>query len=379
MSNGKKSSEKQSVVAKYGLEEFGELKTSTSTIMVYTNVVFDLAKLFFSIKLTKIDVPLTKKQKNVDKKKIKAPYGSVIFLQLGNEFRGVDLRKKKKRWCTVCRPVKPDGKETKILTITERAELINEEESRYAIIYDCSKCQRSYRPDEQNKINHFLNQLTIVTGIGEDQPLLNNMMFKDSIKFAGCKNPDDAFETILFLWQVYFFKIPGSWRLLKGATTPRFILDVAMKNVVFKLGFPIERDNLNTLMNNPRYRKYITISQYESTGQSNVNIKMCSVKPENMIYDCLLIPLDPLKNPFFIKVPSIPYKKKKELFKDITFIVFSSSQIILTGKFDENMKEMYEFFVSTVFKHKDMIEEKIIEPDKKQIEMIKSQSEFKDE
>jgi len=138
-----------------------------------------------------------------------------------------------------------------------------------------------------------------------------------------------------------------------------------MRNVYFKIGWPIERPALNYLMNQEEYSKNIFMSQYESTGHTNVNIKMFSRKPKGFMYDCLVIPLDQNLEPYFIQMNDIPYKSEKKRKKDlkddkyVTFIAFSSSEIILSGRYDENMKEMYNFFVHTVFTHRMDIEEKM--------------------
>lgn len=381
----------------YGLKPFKDLQTSTSTVMVYTNIIFDLKKIFESIKLTEIEVPLTKKQKNVDKKKISAPYGAIISVQSKTHIRGVDLRKKQKRWCTVCQPYKvsPEGDVTYINTVTDQLEHVKGTDMS-AIMYYCSKCQKVYKPEELYKINHFLNQITIVISTGS-QPLLNVMMFKDNLKFAGCKGIDDAVEGMMILWQDYIFSpketsfwFPGGakalafdgasttaqttasttaqtplWRHKKGARSSRFVFETVMRNVDFKIGWPIERPALNALMNDSKYAKHIFMSQYESTGHTNVNVKMYSRKPDNFTYDCLIIPLDTSVPPRFIKLNDIPYKSEKKKRKDatkdkyITFIAFSSSEIILSGRYDQNMEEMYNFFVRTVFAHRKNIEEKL--------------------
>lgn len=375
------SSVKHPSAVDYGLKPFENLQTSTSTVMIYSNVNFDTRALFEALQLTEVECPLTKKQKNVDKKKIVAPYGAIISVQAKTRIRGVDLRKKKKHWCTICQPIKVvDDREVKVLTVTEH--LHHEsgttfEDSVYAIMYYCSKCQETYRPEEMKKINHFLNQITIVISVGK-QPLLNIMMFKDNLKIAGCKNIDDAVEAVLILWQDYISKYPEAWKLKKGATNPRFVYETVMRNVDFKLGFPIERPALNTLMNEEKFREHIFMSQYESTGHTNVNIKMFSTKPENFKYDCLVIPLDTSREPHFIKLATIPYKKTKKkdskASKYVTFIVFSSSEIILSGRYDENMKEMYEFFVDVVFKNRKAIEEKLDAPDQHAITKIKDRA-----
>lgn len=366
----------EEVMEKYGLKEFKDLKTSTSTIMIYTNLIFDVKAIFSSLELCEIEVPLTKKQGNVDKKKILSPYGTIISVQSTTRIRGVDLRKKKRHWCTVCRPYKVTSsstgieKESRVFTITEYLEPEVDERGQTdvrAIKYYCSKCKTTYDPRELKKINHFLNQLTIVLSIGKP-PMLNIMMFKDNLKVAGCKDVDDAVEAVLILWQDYLVHNPHLWKLKKGATTPKFQFEPVMRNVDFKMGFPIERNELNYVMNNEEYEKYIFMSQYEPTGQTNVNIKMYSVRPPNFKYDCLVIPFD--GNPYFIKISEITYKNPKKKAKGgkyITFIVFSSSEVILSGRYDGNMKDMYEFFVRTVFEHRRQIQEIIHKPDRIEI------------
>jgi hypothetical protein len=198
------------------------------------------------------------------------------------------------------------------------------------------------------------------------------MLFKNSLKIAGCKNEEDAAEVLLVLWQDYITNIEDSWKLKTSEKHPKFIFDVVMRNVDFKLGFFIDRENLNYLMNSSKYKDNVFMSQYESTGQTNVNIKMFSNKPDNFTYDCLVIPIKNKYKPYFITVNENKYKnsKKKEKIKYITFIVFSSSEIILSGRYDEVMKKMYEFFVTTAFTNRKDIEETIREPDYKEVQKI---------
>ena len=350
----------------YGLIEFDDLKTSTSTVMVYTNMVFDTHAIFNETRITDVEIPLTKKQKNVDKKKIVAPYGAIVSVQSKTEIRGADIRKKKKQWCTICQPIKVvDGEEKKVLTVTEFLEP-QENTDAMAIIYFCSRCQKNYYPWEMKKINHFLNQVTFVVSVG-DQPLLNIMMFRDNFKIAGCKDKDDAVEAILILWQDYIMK-STSWRLKKGYKKPKFAFETVMRNVDFKLGFPIERPALNALMNDARYVKWVAMSQYESTGHTNVNIKMRSIRPADFTYECLVFPKR--RKPYFINITKVPFKKDKPEKKYVTFIVFSSSEIILSGRYYDNMKEMYEFFVSTIFSNKHIVCEHLHEPDQKKIKKL---------
>ena len=69
---------------------FEDLNKSTITMMVYSNLSFDLMKIFGHIPVTHIVPPLTRKKKKVDKKKLKASYGSVISVQYDVYIRGTN-------------------------------------------------------------------------------------------------------------------------------------------------------------------------------------------------------------------------------------------------------------------------------------------------
>lgn len=365
----------------YGLPPFEDLVTSTKTVMVYCNVEFDLQKLFHEMMLTDVEVPRTKKQKNVDKKRISAPYGAIIGVQSRTMIRGVDIRKKNKQWCTICRPETspdPNGKKKKILTLTEFLVDVEGTDIR-RIKYHCSKCQKDYEQHELKKIGHFLNQLTIVLSLG-NQPILNIMMFKDNLKIAGCKGDDDAKEAVLILWEDYISKIKDSFKYKRSEDAvggSKFVFETVMRNVDFKLGFMINREALNTLMNRLEFSDKVKMSQYEATANTNVNVKMHSHKPIDFLYDCMIFPTEGKGKgkgkPRLIDVTTIDYKKPKKPKRggeNTTFIVFSSSEIILSGRYDENMKEMYEFFVNTAFTRRGEIAERLIQPDRKLLESI---------
>ena len=84
---------------------FENLPISTITVMVYSNVSLNQKNIFCKSPIQFIDPPLTKKKKNIDKKRIRSPYGTIVFMQFGIYFRGVRLSKKKKYWCPLCQLV----------------------------------------------------------------------------------------------------------------------------------------------------------------------------------------------------------------------------------------------------------------------------------
>ena len=364
---------------------FEDLKTSTKTIMCYTNVDFDLHKVFSNVKVEDPISPLNKKHKNIDKKNIRGVPGSVVSMHYQKYLRGVNLRKMKKYPCPRCKSLNAKGKEMKTVeAIFVKKDVEGFDRPISTLEWYCEKCSRSYEPQTigRKKIDNFLNQTTLILFLRENH-YINIMLFKNSLKIAGCKNNEDAITAVTILWSRL---TPDSWNVNLCFKRPFFVFEVVMRNVGFNLGFGINRTLLNLLMNETQFSDKIALSQFEPTGQTNVNIKMFTSKPENFTYDCLVYPLDEncsadkktacdpdvcpcslldgssRQDPYIIQVDKLFFKKAKgKPEKPMTFIVFSSSQTILSGKYDSNVKEQYQFFIDTLLKYKDRIVERLEE------------------
>jgi ribosomal protein L37AE/L43A len=362
---------------------FEDLKTSTKTIMCYTNVQFDLRKVFSTVKVEEPTLSPSKKQKNIDKKNIRGVPGSIVSMHYQKYLRGVNLRKMKKYSCPRCKSLNAKGK----LVKTVEATFVEKDVEGFdlpisTLEWYCEKCDRSYEPQTigRKKIDNFLNQTTLILFLKEDH-YINIMLFKNSLKIAGCKNNEDAITAVATLWSRL---APDSWNIHLCLERPFFIFEVVMRNVGFNLGFGINRTLLNLLMNETQFSDKIALSQFEPTGQTNVNIKMFTSKPKNFTYDCLVYPLienlsaaekptcDPTvcpcslldtpskQDPYIVQINKLFFKKAKDKpEKHMTFIVFSSSQTILSGKYDSNVKEQYQFFIETLLKYKERIIERL--------------------
>ena len=380
---------KSDTIDNFNIKPFEELPISTITTMVYCNISIDQNSMFCSIPITNIEIPLTKKKKNIDKKKITAPYGSIVSLQHGIYFRGFRSSKKKKYWCPMCQIY--DKNDREVLTIEESESQIDYEELNYfptdtkKILFHCNVCTKYYKITDLCKIIPFLNQVTIVLSLGN--LLVNVMMFKDSFKIAGGKCRTDPYETMMILWEDYINPIQKNTNnslLVKNEVgmeyemdTPRwkfrtdlgivykdvhFLFDPVMMNVSFSLGFPIDKSELNIFMNRYEYRNEIFLSHCEQTSSTHVNIKMPSTKPVDHTYNVMCYKNSKFSNPSFLKFNDKIYNHKSPEEKQTTIIVFSSAKIILTGRYAYNMKEDYNFFVSTALKNKDSIAETVIRP-----------------
>ncbi len=383
--------------------KFEDLSTSTSTIMVYTNLMFNQSQLFRYIPIYPIsDPPLTKKKKKVNKKLLHSPYGTIIGTQLGIYYRGIRTSVEKKYWCPICQLLSEQDK--KILSVVEEERSISfdeAEELQYPldaikIHFKCTSCERYLDTTLLRKIVPFLNQLTVVISTGN--VMVNAMIFKDSFKLAGNKDFNTAIEAVMLLWEEYIHPIQKSWTYRKFDGGPKcnedivvsyerdpttfmenpkgdahFLFDVAMRNVDFHLDFPIDKKKLNVLMNNPIYGDMVFLSKYESTSVTHVNIKMHSEKPDDLLYEMLIYEKASKSSSHFVSVNEKLYSKQKNKpLKQTTFIVFSSSEIILSGRYNSVMKKAYEFFVQTAYENRDQISEKLEKPKISLMDFMKS-------
>lgn len=321
--------------------------------------------------ITPVDVPLTSKKKNVDRKKLTGPYGSIISVQKGNLYRGVNMRRNKTHWCTAnCRRmgVTKTGKPVKLKTVIEIPSAV-EGTDIYNIRYYCTECERYYSLRQLGKNTSFLNQTTVVLAL--DEIVINIMVFKDNFKVAGCKTDDNAIEAIMILWEDHIQKLNSTfnnraWALKEkwSDTTPRFLFRPVMRNMNFRLAFFIDREKLNLLMNKKEYRDIVFMSQCETTGNTNVNIKMYTEKPDAHRYECLTYPAADGTGVPYIELVKDNYLKDTVTKKPerITLVVFSTSEVILSGRYPDVMKDRYEFFIKEMLKNRKAIEEKIVEP-----------------
>ena len=135
-----------------------------------------------------------------------------------------------------------------------------------------------------------------------------------------------------------------------------------MINVDFSIGFPIDKSKLNKFMNRPQYKEKVFLCFCEKTSSTHVNIKMFANKPSQYQYYILCYDNAGISSPHFLVSSDKVYHRKKPKEKYTTLIVFSSSQVILTGRYPDNMEDNYDFFMDMAWKNKDAITENISKP-----------------
>lgn len=282
-----------------------QLDVSTITVMSYANVQFDLDKLYTALPVHEIvDPSLTKKKKLPDFKKIDAPYGKIVSIRHKNAFRG--LVKK--------------------------------------------------HIDPETPAKYFLNQLTLIVSLGNCQNV-NIFMFKTSFKVTGCRKQSTVERVIKLLWEK-INRLPEQHYTMLDERPPSFTFETVMTNVDFSFGFKIDRQRLNSLLNSEQFRNRLK-SDYETTSNTNVKVKMCTEKPEGYFYWRHSYTDGKWVRDQVTKIDYVDEKKRKKKEKNTTFLVFHSSKTITSARYADNIEHDYKYFIKVIEDNRDLIEESV--------------------
>ena len=300
---------------------FDDIKVSTKTFIVNTNISLNIDNLFKFLPIT--DYTLVPKRRG--RKKKNEPddpnknllSGSIITLEYQNNIRGVDLKKKKKK------------------------------------------------KDDKKRGNYFRNSVTIIM-IMDDKKINFKVSRNGKFQMTGCKKDEHSEKCIKWFWDyikdskdIYTINCENdSHPTLKAIFIP------AMRNIDFALNFFVDREKLDEYFN--------TCTTYHSLletsfGYTGVNIKIPVIKP---IQDLKLKKLTYVDGKWedFVYVPYDDYlsmllekdklkKLKKQRYN--TFLVFHSGKVIMSGMDSVFMKDVYYEFLDIIRDCYDVIKEKL--------------------
>ncbi len=161
-------------------------------------------------------------------------------------------------------------------------------------------------------------------------------------KTAKEKTPKDSLETV------------------KGSATPnplRAIFEIVMVNVDFKLGFKVDQEALDSLVQKNGGEDFY--STYETTLNTSVNIKMEYPEPEVKQFTQLSV--HPTKPEYTLSTINECPKARERKTRTHTFLVFSSSKVIQSGRYYESqMEPAYKRFNTFIQTNKEAIKMKSI-------------------
>lgn len=307
----------QIVIPNFELNEI-----STKTVIATSNLKFDIELMYEYLPIT--DYIVQKKKRGRKKKcelvvenKYIAP-GSIISIQYRGKIRGAVLKSKKK------------GNE-----------------------------------------KYFRNSITLVLMLDNNKIINLKLSNNGKFQITGCKEDEQYTKCVGYIYAhtCATQRMTGeelvALKVITGINkNPKFVFNVVMKNVDFKIGFPIHREKLNSFFHiNTEFSTF-----FEGCIVTGVIIKIKSKNPHDTYLDCLEIMPDG-KNVVY-KVVFNDYlefhdekERKKEMRKEKnhTFLCFGSGSCIQSGC-GGDMPEIFTKFMKIVLENRAAIEETVIIP-----------------
>lgn len=291
--------------------DFETIQVSTKTFTTFSNIFIDIDKLYSLIPITEYTVRQTKrgrkKKDHIEQEIKKVDYGSIITVKYQDKVRGVDLKQtKNKKW--------------------------------------------------------FRNSITIVIILSK--PINIKICRNGTFQMTGCKFNTDSVDVVKYIWGIINETNTFTYKNKQEEQFYTYIIP-SMRNIDFDVGFTIDRDKLNQYMY--KHMDYHCILE-TSFGYTAVNIKM---KLRNNIKDMQIkkISIDDgntfveeitTYNEYLNKLSDKDRENKLKSSRYITFLVFHSGKIIMSGLTREFMRDEYKKFIDILKFAEEDIKEKLL-------------------
>ncbi len=309
---------------------------STKTIISFTNILINMENFFKFIPIRDICIERKNNRKkkidnvfSIDDKQEIIPSGSIVCVKWRNQERG---------------------------TIIKTASIV-----------------RNSNRKKNKRDKYFLNSITTIIYFNNDKykDKLINLKITNTgrIQMTGCKEDDLTVECIKSLintmdkvkeWTgIELYNMNTAYNhIIPPSHTNKIILILytVMKNKNINIGFKINREKLDTLVNS-KYQEYISIFDGTTSG-AGVNIKTKIKKWEENLPMYILeentTTLDYINANNVIK--SFTKSVKHNMEKYHTFLCFKSGSCIHSGR-GADMNEALDKFVNILVNNRDDIEE----------------------
>ena len=285
-------------------KSFGDIPISTRTIIVTTGVELNIQNLYKNLPVTEYKIEEKKrgrKKKDVINNNIvnNIPNGSIISIKYQDGIRGVELKKKKR------------------------------------------------------SSKFFRNAVTVIMFISNK--LVNlKISTNGKVQVTGCKYIDYCKQAMIYLFDI-ILKSRETYIVGEVEQYIDIIFNNVMTNKDFFIGFNVNRQNLDKIINSDTSHNSILETSFGYTG---VNLKMSLGENRERTFDCLKINTETKESTDY-KMYYSDYIKKlnsKELEKEhkrkyITFLIFQSGNIIMSGINEVLMEEYYNIFYDIIDKN----------------------------
>ena len=310
--------------------DYDNIKASTKTFIIKTNILIDIKKLFELLPITHYNIIPKKrgrKKKNTPINIINdLPNGSVITLEYEDKIRGVDLKDKKR--------IKKTNQDSSPL----------------------------YTQNSSKKITYFRNSTAIVMII--DNKIINFKISNNGkFQMTGCKYMSQAENCLHYIW--IYIKDTDIYKFYNNTDIDLEVMFIpSMRNIDFDIGFVIDRESLDKYINNSTEYRSLLETSIGYTGvnikipfsQSILDIKVVKKKWEKGIWS---------QNEFVSYINYLDKENDKDKKKKInkkrytTFLVFHSGKTIMSTINKCFGEEPFYKFIDIIKNNKDILQEKL--------------------
>ena len=205
-----------------------------------------------------------------------------------------------------------------------------------------------------SKKGHFRNQINLYIYI-IDKMVTVKVLPTGKFHLTGCKTPTHTHKAAIALARlIYKAHTPEKPTFEMENDEPLNItLETVMVNIDFKLDFDIDLKKLDLAMQS-RDTEFWSI--YDPPVNTSVNVKLPFELPDLIRHDYIIFKNGITKKPTITFIDKCP-KANKESKKEHTFLVFSSSKVIQSGRnYNSEMKPVHDRFVAFIEQHRGEIE-----------------------
>lgn len=211
---------------------------------------------------------------------------------------------------------------------------------------------------------YFRNALNIIMMLSDTKKVNFKLSKNGKIQMTGCKEDDDAKECLMLFFEKLFQQCPNA---ITGANVPLIIhYYTVMTNIDFNMGFKINRQKLNVMINKTTEFNSLLETSFGYTG---VNIKIPMYLDKEILIDKLI--MSPSNNYSWeaIKVTFYSFLdemndtfRTQEMNKKRynTFLVFHSGNVIMSGMRIDKMMDLQNSFFNLLQTHRQEIEELLV-------------------
>jgi len=293
------------------INTFDNIKVSTKTFTISTNVIVDCDRLFEQLEIYPYTIQPKrrgrKKKNSIPIEETKIPYGSILTVKYEDKLKGVD-----------------------------------------------------FKPNKNNN-SWFRNSVSIVLNL--DKRINFKVCKNGTLQMTGIKQDYQVVDCIKYFWNIIknkenIFTFKNDYTFFSCMIIP------SMRNIDFDLGFKVDRSKLSEyLSSNPTLRCLMETS----FGYTGVNIKIPMTMDKNNIDIKVLTYKDEIwtirddKYSTFLNTLDIKDRNKKiNDTKYNTFLVFHSGKVIFSGMTYTTMENTYYDFIKTIEECKNEIMEILV-------------------